>query len=70
MVSLRAIGIRFSTQPVKLSRFIRLARCARQQRRRLCKLDKAALRDLGLTRHEALKEARRPFWDVPHNWRM
>jgi uncharacterized protein YjiS (DUF1127 family) len=27
------------------------------------------LRDLGLDRETALREARRSFWDVPHHWR-
>jgi uncharacterized protein YjiS (DUF1127 family) len=39
-----------------------------QQRRRLACLDEAALRDIGLTRTEALTEAERPIWDVPANW--
>lgn len=47
-----------------LSGFLGLFR----QRRRLARLDDAALRDLGLTREEALREARRPVWDVPDHW--
>jgi uncharacterized protein YjiS (DUF1127 family) len=39
-----------------------------QQRRRLACLDEAALRDIGLTRTEALTEAERPIWDVPASW--
>ena len=39
------------------------------QRRALRKLDGTALKDLGLTREEALAEAARPIWDVPANWR-
>ncbi|MEQ8898123.1 MAG: hypothetical protein RID23_13630 [Roseovarius sp.] len=39
-----------------------------RQRRKLAELDDAALRDMGLTRREALDEARRPAWDVPHHW--
>lgn len=39
------------------------------QRRALAQLDDAALEDLGLTRHEAIEEARRPLWDIPSNWR-
>ncbi|SNR56189.1 DUF1127 domain-containing protein [Puniceibacterium sediminis] len=38
------------------------------QRRALARLDDHALNDLGLTRHEALCEARRPVWDAPDNW--
>ncbi|MBN8187315.1 MAG: DUF1127 domain-containing protein [Rhodobacteraceae bacterium] len=40
-----------------------------RQRRRLAELDDAALRDMGLTRSEALHEARRPVWDAPAHWR-
>ena len=36
-----------------------------RSRRALARLDAAALRDIGLTRAEALAEARRPIWDVP-----
>ena len=39
-----------------------------EQRRKLAKLDDAALRDIGLTRDEAVTEAERPLWDVPANW--
>jgi uncharacterized protein YjiS (DUF1127 family) len=35
------------------------------QRRALYRLDDAALEDLGLTREAALREASRPFWDLP-----
>ncbi|MGX0878528.1 uncharacterized protein YjiS (DUF1127 family) [Roseovarius sp. MBR-154] len=37
----------------------------RRQRRALLRLDDAALADLGLTRRAALREATRPFWDLP-----
>lgn len=33
------------------------------QRRQLGELDAHQLRDIGLTRHEAAREARRHFWD-------
>ncbi|MFQ6551645.1 DUF1127 domain-containing protein [Aestuariibius insulae] len=38
----------------------------RSQRIALSNLDAAALADLGVTRAEALKEANRPFWDLPN----
>ncbi len=41
----------------------RLLQVARQ-RRVLARLDDVALADIGLTRKEALAEARRPFWDI------
>ena len=40
-----------------------------RQRRALKRLDNTALDDLGLTRLDAQKEARRPLWDVPSHWR-
>jgi uncharacterized protein YjiS (DUF1127 family) len=39
-----------------------------RSRRRLATLDDAALRDLGLTRAEAMTEAGRALWDVPAHW--
>ena len=36
-----------------------------RQRRDLARLDDRALDDLGLTRDEANREARRWFWDTP-----
>ncbi len=39
-----------------------------QQRRKLAEMDDAQLRDIGVTRAEALEEAERPLWDVPANW--
>jgi len=41
----------------------------RRQRNALAKLDDAALRDIGLTRRDALREANRPLWDAPATWR-
>lgn len=40
-----------------------------RQRRALAALDETRLEDLGLTLNDAQAEARRPFWDVPANWR-
>ncbi|WP_171101859.1 DUF1127 domain-containing protein [Ruegeria sp. HKCCD7255] len=39
-----------------------------RQRRALAHLDEHALEDIGVTRDEACKEAKRPIWDVPDNW--
>lgn len=35
------------------------------QRRALRQLDERQLKDIGLSRADALREASRPFWDVP-----
>jgi uncharacterized protein YjiS (DUF1127 family) len=40
----------------------------RRQRRRLARLDDAALRDIGLTRSDARQEADKPLWNVPAHW--
>ena len=34
-----------------------------RERRHLAELDDRQLRDIGLSRHQALREARRHFWD-------
>ncbi|WP_420568211.1 DUF1127 domain-containing protein [Thalassovita sp.] len=39
-----------------------------RQRQRLAQLDDAMLRDIGLTRAQANKEAARPVWDAPTHW--
>ena len=36
-----------------------------RQRRALAKMDAATLADLGLTRAQAQREAKRTFWDIP-----
>lgn len=65
----------FSRETARLSRPILLSghfsnwRALRKQRKSLSRLDSRALEDIGLTRHEAQQEARRPFWDVPESWR-
>lgn len=69
MLSLRSFGVAFPRHLAEIVCFIKLSTSARKQRRRLLTLDKMALKDLGLSPHDALKEAARPFWDVPDNWR-
>jgi uncharacterized protein YjiS (DUF1127 family) len=48
---------------------LRSAMALRRERRELRLLDDHLLRDIGLTRAEADKEAARPVWDAPNNWR-
>ena len=46
------------------------ARAVRCQRRDLARLDDRMLRDIGLTRTEARREAQRAVWDAPETWRV
>ncbi len=55
--------------PMGLRRAIVDAWVLRAQRRSLLRLDNERLADLGLSRKEALAEAKRPVWDVPCHWR-
>lgn len=48
---------------------LRSANAIARQRRALLDLDDAMLRDIGLTRTQAVEEASRPFWDAPRHWR-
>jgi len=47
---------------------LNLGHMAWRQRQALLKLDPSALDDIGLSRDEAMAEAARPIWDVPHIW--
>ena len=48
---------------------IRAALTLRRHRHRLSELSDETLRDIGISRDEALREAARPVWDVPAAWR-
>jgi len=39
-----------------------------RQRQQLDRLDDHILRDIGITREDARREARRPPWDAPAHW--
>ena len=54
---LRRVGVRLV---LALLRWHELA----QQRRRLLSLDDRMLKDIGITRAEAMREGTRPFWDA------
>lgn len=43
------------------------ARAVVRQRRRLAQLDASQLKDLGISRADALAESSRGFWDLPQN---
>jgi hypothetical protein len=38
-----------------------------RQRRQLLALDETKLRDVGISRTDALREANRQFWDIPEH---
>ena len=50
------------------ARLIYISALARS-RRSLSRLDDHLLRDIGLTRSQALAEAERGIWDAPSHWR-
>jgi uncharacterized protein YjiS (DUF1127 family) len=56
--TLRSVGARLV---LALLRWQELA----QQRRQLLSLDERMLKDIGITRADAMREGLRPFWDVP-----
>lgn len=48
--------------------FLRRSLALWRQRRALAQLDDDALHDIGVSRAEARREARRPVWEVPDYW--
>jgi len=61
-----------TVNPARKGFFARIQRLVeiRGQRQALLRLDAALLKDIGLTREEALAEAARPAWDAPRFWRV
>jgi uncharacterized protein YjiS (DUF1127 family) len=55
--------------PFRFLRALRQMSDTVHSRQALRRLDDHLLRDIGLTRHEAEKEASRAPWDVPSHWR-
>lgn len=55
-------------RPLSVFRRLALFRALHRQRARLAQLDDHLLRDIGLSRAEALQEASRPAWDAPDHW--
>jgi uncharacterized protein YjiS (DUF1127 family) len=47
---------------------LRRALSLHRSRKDLAELDPHMLRDIGLTRAEATREAARPVWDAPDHW--
>lgn len=46
---------------------IRNARMVARQRRMLAQLDSSQLKDIGISRYDAVEESSRGFWDIPDN---
>ncbi len=53
----------------RLSARLRSAAALARSRRALSRLDDHLLRDIGLTRDEAVSESERPAWDAPLHWK-
>ncbi|WP_106744859.1 DUF1127 domain-containing protein [Yoonia maritima] len=49
---------------LRLREYLHIAR----QRHQLRRLDDHMLRDIGVSRHEAITEANKAPWDVPNHW--
>lgn len=64
LIKTHALPARALSNRISLFSLFDLAR----ERRALARMDDARLADLGLTREDALAEAKRPFWDVPSHW--
>ncbi|WP_102226194.1 DUF1127 domain-containing protein [Acidimangrovimonas sediminis] len=62
-------GVRTTDPFSRLVHIVFGAFVTRRDRARLAELDDALLNDIGITRHEAMIEARRPLWDVPAHWK-
>ena len=60
----------FALQPLNMLHNLHRWAAIHRQRQALARLDDSALRDIGVSREEALAEAARPVWDAPDNWRV
>lgn len=65
-LSSRTVRSGFGFAPVLA--FVVQALAVWRERRALERLDDAALRDIGISRHAAERESARKLWDVPKHW--
>ena len=67
----QAVAIRTSHRPWVLRLLDRYldAQALHKQHQALLNLDEALLRDVGITRSEAMKMAASPVWDAPTHWK-
>ncbi|MCX7643713.1 MAG: DUF1127 domain-containing protein [Rhodobacteraceae bacterium] len=63
------IARRLARRPLPVLSFLSRALAVRRERQALRDLPPEMLRDIGLSREAALREAERPIWDVPPHWR-
>ena len=68
-VSRSAIHADCKSKPVSIWAKIGTMIAIHRQRRDLLALDEHMLRDIGVSRSEALEEGRQAMWNVPHHWR-
>jgi uncharacterized protein YjiS (DUF1127 family) len=52
---------------VRFGRYFLTCLDVARQRRQLLTLDESALKDIGISHTDALREAGRDFWDIPEN---
>ena len=57
------VGFGIGRAAKRLARLLCIWALRRRDRLTLAELDDRLLRDIGIDRHEALREAARPFWD-------
>jgi uncharacterized protein YjiS (DUF1127 family) len=55
--------------PMRLLNRIHTAQTLHRQHVALTRLNDALLRDIGITREQAMAEAESSVWDVPNHWR-
>ncbi len=67
-MALLDLSLPVSRPRMSLFKFAQRAAALHRQRAALRRLDDSALKDIGLDRATAKREADRPFWDVPHTW--
>ena len=59
----------FGLKPLSVLAYLTAAIDVRKQRNSLKSLETEQLNDLGITYKQALREAKRPVWDVPKHWK-
>jgi uncharacterized protein YjiS (DUF1127 family) len=67
--SVTASNASYRSWPMRLLDRLHTAQALHRQHVALTNLDDALLRDIGITREQAVAEAGKPVWDVPNHWR-